>query len=125
VTPVVLAAELLEVLLEQGTHGDNAVSHILDLTEPLLVQCRIVQDFRGNARAMDRGIGVKRSDENLDLGVYALLLLCRFANDGESTNTLTIETLRIVSYCSLRRLSNVVIPCSWRSSERAQGGDPP
>jgi len=38
VAPVVLAAELLEVLLQQSTHGDDAVGHALDLTKPLLVQ---------------------------------------------------------------------------------------
>jgi hypothetical protein len=35
--PVVLAAKLLKVLLEEGTHSDDAVGHALDLTEPLLV----------------------------------------------------------------------------------------
>jgi DNA repair protein RadC len=42
VAPVVLAAELLEVLLEKGTHGNDAVSHALDLTKPLLVERRVV-----------------------------------------------------------------------------------
>lgn len=42
--PIVLATELLEVVLEESTHGDDAVCHILDLTEPLLVQGRVVKD---------------------------------------------------------------------------------
>ena len=91
--PVVLASELLEVLLQQSSHLDDAVSHAFDFTQPLLVQLRVLKDLAGDAGSIDGGVGVQRSDENLDLGVYALLLLCRFANDGESTNTLTIETL--------------------------------
>ncbi len=46
---------------------------------------------------MDRRIRVKRPDEDLDLGIHALLLVCRLAADGEGTNALTVKTLDIVS----------------------------
>jgi len=92
VAPVVLAAELLEVLLEEGTHGDDAVSHALDLTEPLLVEGSVVQNLRGNACTVNWRVRVQWADENLDLRVNALLLVGRLADDGEGTNTLAVET---------------------------------
>lgn len=93
VAPVVLAAELLEVLLQQGAHSDDAVRHALDLAEPLLVQCRVVQDGAGDTGTVDRWVGVERTDKNLDLRVDALLFLGIGADDRESTNTLAVETL--------------------------------
>ena len=75
VAPVVLAAELLEVLLEESTHGDDAVGHALDLTQPLLVQRRVVEDLGGDAGTVDGRVGVERAHEDLDLRVDALLLL--------------------------------------------------
>ena len=92
VAPVVLGAELLEVLLEEGAHLDDAVGHLLDLGEPLLVELGGVEDLGGDAGAVDRGVGVERADENLDLRVDALLLLGVGADDGEGTDTLTVET---------------------------------
>ena len=93
VAPVVLAAELLEVLLEESTHGDDAVSHLLDLTEPLLVESRAVEDLGGDAGTVNGRVGVQRSDDDLELRVDTLLLVGIGADEGEGTNTLTIETL--------------------------------
>lgn len=92
VGPVVLGAELLEVGLEQGAHLDDAVSHVLDLAEPLLVELGVLEDGGGDAGTVDGRAGVQRADENLDLGVDALDLLGVGADDGEGTNTLTVET---------------------------------
>lgn len=97
VAPVVLATELLEVLLEESTHGDNAVSHTLDLTQPLLVELGVVQDGGSNTGTVDRRVGVKRADEDLDLRVDTLLLFGVGADNGEGANTLTVETLGNVS----------------------------
>ena len=88
----VLATELLEVLLEESAHGDDAVGHALDLTEPLLVEGRIVEDLRSDAGTVNGRVGVQWADQDLDLGVDALLLLGRLADDGEGTNTLAVET---------------------------------
>jgi hypothetical protein len=96
VAPVVLAAKLLEVLLEKSAHADDTIGHALDLAEPLLVEGRVVEDFGCNACAVDWWVGVQRSHEDLDLRVDPLLLLGRLANHGESTHTLTIQTLAIV-----------------------------
>lgn len=93
VGPVVLAAELLKVLAEQLAHLDDTVSHALDLTEPLLVQRRIVHDGGGDAGTVDRGVRVEGTNENLDLRLNTLLLLGVLADEGESTDTLTIEAL--------------------------------
>ena len=91
--PVVLAAELLEVVLEQGAHLDNAVGHALDLTQPLLVEGGVVQDGAGDAGAVDGRVGVERADEDLDLRVDALGLFGRGGDDGECADALTVETL--------------------------------
>lgn len=88
-----LAAKVLQVLLEQSAHLDDTVSHALDLTEPLLVQGGVVHDGGGDAGAVDGRVGVQRTGEDLDLGVDALLLLGRLADEGEGTDTLTVETL--------------------------------
>lgn len=93
VAPVVLAAQLLEVVLEQGAHLDDAVGHALDLTEPLLVEGRIVQDLRSDAGTVNGRVGVQWADQDLDLGVDALLLLGRLADNGEGTDTLAVKTL--------------------------------
>jgi hypothetical protein len=37
-----LASQLLQVLLQESAHGDDAVRHALDLAEPLLVQRWVV-----------------------------------------------------------------------------------
>lgn len=92
VGPVVGGAELLEVLLEESAHGDDAVSHALDLAEPLLVQGSVVEDGGGDAGAVDGGVGVQRADKNLDLGVDTLALLGVLCDDGEGADTLAVET---------------------------------
>lgn len=92
VAPVVLAAKLLKVLLEQSTHADDAVGHLLDLGEPLLVQGRVIQDLGGNAGTVDGRVGVQRADEDLDLRVDSLLLVGVLGDNGEGTDALTVET---------------------------------
>lgn len=95
VGPVVLGAELLEVVLEERAHLDDAVGHALDLTKPLLVQLGVVEDLGGDARTVHGGVGVERAHDDLDLRVDALLLGGIFADDGEGTGTLTVKTLRL------------------------------
>lgn len=97
VGPVVLTAELLEVLAQESAHLDDTVSHALDLAEPLLVQRGIVHDCRGDAGTVDGWVGVERTDQDLDLRLDTLLLLTRLADKGEGTDTLTVETLGISS----------------------------
>ena len=87
-----LGTELLEVVLEEGAHGDNAVGHLLDLTEPLAVEGGSVENLGGDARTVDGGVGVEGADEDLDLRVDALLLLGVLTHDGEGTNTLAVKT---------------------------------
>lgn len=93
VRPVVLAAELLEVLLEQGPHRDDAVRHLLDLAQPLLVQRRVVQDRRRDPRPVDRRVRVQRAHQDLHLRVDPLLLLGRGRHDREGAYALAVETL--------------------------------
>jgi hypothetical protein len=93
----VLAAELLEVGTEERAHLDDAVSHALDLTEPLLVEGGVVHDGGGDAGTVDGRVRVLGPDENLDLRLDTLLLLGVLADEGEGTDTLTVQTLHIVS----------------------------
>lgn len=93
VGPVVLGAERLELLAEGGTHGDNTIGHTLDLALPLRIQSGVVEDLRGDAGAVNGGVGVHRADDNLELRVDALNLLSVLADNGEGTGTLTVETL--------------------------------
>lgn len=88
-----LRAKLLKVLLEESTHGDDTVSHLLDFAKPLLVEGRAVEDLGSDASTVDGRVGVQRSDEDLELRIDALLLVGIGTDHGESTNTLTIKTL--------------------------------
>ena len=90
--PVVLAAKLLEVGAEERAHLDDAASHALDLTEPLLVKSRVVHDGGGDASTVNGRVGVEGANEDLDLRIDTLLLLGVLANEGESTDTLAVET---------------------------------
>jgi hypothetical protein len=47
---------------------------------------------------MDWWVGVERADENLELGVDTLLLGSVFADDGECSDTLSVETLCLLEY---------------------------
>ena len=62
--PVPLRAQLLKIALQRRAHSDDTVSHALDLGEPLFVQLRVVQDFRGNTGSMDGRVGVEGSKES-------------------------------------------------------------
>jgi len=93
VAPVVLAAQLLQVVLEQGAHLDDAVSHALDLAQPLLVERGVVQDGAGDAGTVDGRVGVERADQDLDLRVNALGLFGRFGDNGEGADALAVKTL--------------------------------
>ena len=97
VAPVVLAAQVLNVLAEKGAHLNDSIGHALDLTKPLLLQRRVVEDGRGDPGTMDGRVGVQRANDDFDLRVNAGLFLCRLADDGKGTGTLTIETLHQVS----------------------------
>lgn len=95
--PVVLAAELLQVLLEQGAHADDPFRHALDLAEPLRVQRGVIEDLGRNPSTVDRWVGVEWSDEDLDLRIHPLLLFRRRAHDREGSDPLAIESLDRVS----------------------------
>lgn len=111
--PVVLATELLKILLQKRAHTDNPFRHALDLSQPLLVQSRIVQDLGSDAGPMDWRIRVQWPDEDLELRVYPLLFLDGLADDRESSHALPIQTLDNVSRRSPERIDG----CSPYSSQ--------
>jgi len=112
VTPILLAAQLLQVLLQQRTHLDDPVRHALDFAEPLLVERGVVEDLGCDARPVNRGVGVEGSHEDLDLRVDALLLLGGFADDGECAYTFAVETLDVVLVSVCEYDTGLSIPCS-------------
>ena len=109
VGPVVGGAELLEVLLKQRAHGDDAVRHALDLAQPLLFQRRVVQDLRRYPRAVDGRVRVQRPHEDLDLGVNSLLLLGRVGQDREGAHTLAVEALLQVERALAVTISKLLV----------------
>ena len=88
-----LAAESFEVFLQQRSHSNDTLSHSLDFAKPLLIQCRIIKDLGSDPRAMHWGIGIKRSDEDLELRIDTLLLFCIFTYNRECADTFTVEAL--------------------------------
>lgn len=91
VAPVVLGPQLLEVLLEQRAHRDDAVGHVLDLDQPLLVQRGRVEDLGRDARAVDGRVRVHGAHQNLDLRVDALGLGRVGAHEREGADALAVE----------------------------------
>ncbi|OAQ97853.1 hypothetical protein LLEC1_00024 [Akanthomyces lecanii] len=78
----------------ESAHGDDAVGHGLELGKPLLAQLGVGENGRGDAGAVDGRVRVDGANDDLELGVDALLLGGVLADNGKGTNTLTIETLR-------------------------------
>jgi len=87
------AAELLQLLFEEGAHRKDALRHALDLAEPLVVQPQKAEDLARDTGTVDRRVRVHGPDEDLDLAVDALFLFCRGADDREGAYPLTVETL--------------------------------
>ena len=78
-------------IVEPTTHGDNPVGHELDLGLPLLVKVLVSEDGVGDAGAMEGRIGVHRPDDDLQLALYASLLLRIGGDEGESANPFAVE----------------------------------
>lgn len=58
-----MMGECLRFAKSQKSHGDDAVSHTIDLREPVLVKGHVVQDLRGNAGSENGWVGVHRADK--------------------------------------------------------------
>ena len=65
--PVVRGSLSGQTILELLPHGNNAVSHTLHITQPLLSESRVREDLSDDASTVHRGVGLHRADENLDL----------------------------------------------------------
>ena len=91
--PVMLATQFLKVSFQQFSHLDDARSHSLDFAKPLIIEAGVGKDMTGYTCAVDWWIGVYWTDEDLDLGVDALLFFGRLADDRECANTFTVKTL--------------------------------
>ena len=81
-----------QAIIEGIAHGDDPVGHEFDLGLPLLVKVFVGEDSVGDAGAMEGRIGVHRSDNDLQLAIYASLLFGIGSDERESTNTFAVET---------------------------------
>ena len=92
VVPVTLAGILYEGSLEGNTHAIHAVSHCLELNEPLCAVLRVNEDFTSDTATMDRRRRIVRSDDDFNLRKNLLSGGLVRADDVEGTSTLTVET---------------------------------
>lgn len=92
VIPVLLGAQLYEVILQQAANIDDAIGHRLHILQPLGAQVLAVQDLGRNPSPMNGGIGVQATDYDLQLGNDAASLLFVGAHGGEGASTLAIQT---------------------------------
>ena len=65
--PIMFAAESFEVFLQQRPHPNDAVCHFLDFSKPLLIQGRVVEDFRGNPSTVYGRVRIQWPDKDFDL----------------------------------------------------------
>ena len=91
--PVVLASQSFQILFQEGSHADDAVSHALDFAQPLLGETWIVQYLCSNASAMHGRIRIKWSDKDFDLRIHTFFLFRRVADDRESPHAFAIQSL--------------------------------
>lgn len=119
VIPVTLAAKLFKVLLEKSSHSNDSISHSLDFSEPLFVEIGVIQKSRCNSCSMNRWVGIHWSHENLDLRVYAFLLLSWLTNNRECTSAFTIQTLLLIRDIYLHH-QDTSLPCSLQTIEQGK-----
>jgi hypothetical protein len=73
-------------------HADDPVGHELDLGLPNLVKVLVGEDGVGDTGTVEGRVGVHWSDDDLQLTFDTSLLLGIGGDEGESTNTFTVET---------------------------------
>lgn len=114
-----------------------------DAINPLIVipewaQVRRVEDCWCNSCTVHRWVGVNGPDENLDLRLHPLCLLCVLTHHSEASDTLTWgqqqrakcwPTQKYSSWCHercrrVRKFTNHRDPCSWQRTETAGCCDP-
>jgi len=78
--------------VEPITHADDPVCHKLDLRLPLLVKVFVGEDGVGYAGTVERRVGVHRSDDDLQLALDTGLFLWIGCDEGEGTDTFSVET---------------------------------
>jgi len=74
--PVMLAAESLEIFLQERPHSDDTIRHILNFAEPLLIQSRAIEDLGGDPGTVNWRVGIKWPDKDFDLRIHTFLLFC-------------------------------------------------
>ena len=92
VAPLSRSIQSHKSIVQLLTHADNPICHTLYLALPLRVELRRAENGVGDTCSVDGRVGVHRANDNLQLAVNASFLLRVGANEGESTDTLAVET---------------------------------
>lgn len=102
VLPITSRSLLGEQILERSSHGDDTISHELDISEPLLVESWIREDAGSNASSMDWWVGVEWANKDLDLRSNTSSLISVRGNNGESTDSFTLNRINYKNYAVFR-----------------------
>jgi hypothetical protein len=93
VTPLSRSVESVgEEIIELLSHADNTGSHALDLTFPFLVQTLVGKDGAGNAGTVEGRVRVHGADDDLQLTLDTSPFLGVGADEGEGSDTFSVET---------------------------------
>ena len=92
VLPVVLVAERLQFVDKARSHGSHASGHIFQILMPHGGQLRVAQDDVDDSSSVNGRVGVDWSGNLLDAGHDNCFLFFASADNGEGSNSLTVET---------------------------------
>mmetsp|Transcript_20482 Transcript_20482/g.50232 ORF Transcript_20482/g.50232 Transcript_20482/m.50232 type:complete len:287 (+) Transcript_20482:99-959(+) len=91
VAPVPDRSCVFQGVPEGSSHSVNAISHSLALFTEFSSELRIFQDCGYKSGSMSRGIGVHGANHSLHLRYNPLGFVGISSDNGESTNTLTVQ----------------------------------
>ena len=107
-------------VVQSSTHADDPVGHELDLGLPHLVKVLVGEDGVGDTGTVEGRVGVHWSDDDLQLTFDTSLLLGIGSDEGESTNTFTVEAHVLRE--GLRQSDLVTLLNEMTDGERIVGG---
>lgn len=91
VRPVARRAQLLQVVAQRGAHGDDTIGHQLHVTEPLLAERFVAQNFGHQPGTVNGRVRVHRSDQDLDLRHRTVGFVLAARDQRERSRALTIQ----------------------------------
>jgi hypothetical protein len=91
VLPVLGRAQLLQVVLQRGAHRNDAVGHLLDVAQPLLLERGIAQNLRHQTSTVHGRVRVQGTDEDLDLRHCAHRIVFAAGHQREGAGTFAVQ----------------------------------